>query len=73
MTPREADTFDQICDIDRDNTEMGDYSILVDENSVYLNEQAAGEAPTQSIAVPREVFNAFVDWYERGVVPKSDN
>jgi hypothetical protein len=72
MKPREAETFDQICAIDRDNTEVGDYWILIDEANVYLREQAKGESPTASIELPREVFNAFVDWYERGVVPKTD-
>lgn len=71
-TPRQATTFDQICKLERDNTEAGDYSILVDEARVYLSEQALGEAPTQSIEIPREVFNALVDWYERGKVPASD-
>lgn len=72
MTPREAETFDQICKLDRDNTEAGDYAILIDEAHVYLNEQAVGEPPRKSIAIPRAVFSAFVDWYERGVVPKTD-
>jgi hypothetical protein len=72
MTPREAETFDQICDLERDNTEIDDYAILVDEAYVYLNEQRVGESPTASIQIPREIFNALIDWYQRGVIPKSD-
>lgn len=72
MTPRKAKTTDQIVKQNRDNVEHGDYAILIDENNIYLNKQKMGEPASEKICIPRAVFDSFVDWYERGIVPAED-
>lgn len=69
LTPRKARTLNQICDLPRDNVGAPGYGIMVEEGEVYLSAQEWGEHPTESIRIPRKVFDAFVDWYNEGTVP----
>ena len=64
--PIECRTFDDICNMPRDNVYCGDFSILIDECTVYLDEQKLGEPPKQQIAIPKSVFKKFITWYTTG-------
>lgn len=48
--------FDQLCKLDRDNKEFGDFWVTVDGHEVTIAEQATGESLKQSISVPIPVF-----------------
>ncbi len=61
--PREAKTFDQICDLPRVHVDSGDWHFMVDDGKIWISERALGEMPKQRIAIPRGLFNRFIDWY----------
>lgn len=65
LSPKNARTFDQVCSLNRDNTEAGDYWILTDGDCVTLTQQAVGESPVGSVSIPRELFIRFINWYQR--------
>lgn len=64
--PRDARTFDDVCDMPRDNVSSGAFWFLVDEVSVSVAEQKAGEAARAIVTLPRDVFNRFVNFYNTG-------
>lgn len=65
-TPREARTYNQICERPRDWKGYGDWSLMISEGVVVLSEQAMGESRAQHIEIPRRAFNALIDWYNHG-------
>lgn len=67
MTPREAKTFDDICSLPRDNVSTDEHWIIINgENDVCISTQRNGEPRTESVHLPRETFEAFIDWYNTG-------
>ena len=66
MTPIEAKTHDQMCELKRDNVESGDFWMLLGEDKITICEQKAGAKPTQSLTPPRKNFDKFARWYVTG-------
>lgn len=69
-TPRDARTTNGLCALQRDNIDLGDFSFMVSEHDVSLTAQRAGQAPTARVTVPRAVFDAVVDFYNHGTMPR---
>ena len=65
MSPRGASTFQAVCSLRSDNISSSRSWILVDDQMVYLANQKAGEPTTGAIALSRQDFNRFVDWYNK--------
>ena len=59
----ECRNIDQVVKLQRDNFQYKDFSILSDGYTVWLHEQAVGEAPKQSIGIPKNVFDALICRY----------
>jgi hypothetical protein len=66
-TPRTVATYDELCDLKRDHVDAGDFWMITDGWQVTLANQASGHPTKASITLPRNVFDAFVDWYMTGV------
>ncbi len=65
--PREAKTFDQICELRSDGIDAPDnFWCSVDEKTFAIYQQKVGEHPTQKITISRKAFNQIVDWYNTG-------
>jgi hypothetical protein len=58
-------TFKQLIALTRDNLSVGDFWIGTDTTNVWLTEQAMGESPKQTFAIPRRDFNRLIRWYLR--------
>lgn len=56
---------DTLCAIPRDHYDVGDWTISTDAACVWVTEQKPGEPPTQSIALPRSIFNRLLARYEQ--------
>lgn len=65
MRPYDAKTIGEVCQLQRDNYDAGDFWILTDGYEVSLAEQEVGSYPSQKITVPRAMFNRMVSWYMR--------
>jgi hypothetical protein len=64
LAPRKARTFEQLCSLPRDNVGAPGWWMLVNEDTVTITAQEWGQPVTSNVAIPREYFDAFVDWYE---------
>lgn len=62
VSPSKA-SFNEICSIARDSTNVGDFSLICDSCSVTITEQKSGEAPKQSVSMKRATFNRLLLWY----------
>ena len=58
-------TFDELGCMDRDHADIGDWSIMVDAQYVWLTDQTSGESPKEAVGIPRDVFNRLLDEYLR--------
>jgi hypothetical protein len=58
--------------LSHDNVMSGEFGMLLDGGVIHFSEQAWHEEQRQHIAIPRKVFDAFVDWYTTGKVPPGD-
>ncbi len=56
-------TFDELCAMERDNVEIGDWSIATDSYSIWITEHPVGSSPKQSIALSRETFDGLLAEY----------
>jgi hypothetical protein len=65
LAPMNARTFDQVCSLNRDNTESGDFWMLAGGDEVTISKQREGEACEQSITIDRRDFLKLVSWYMR--------
>jgi hypothetical protein len=63
LTPRTANTLVKVCKLSREAKDVGDYWIMVDEDTVYIHHQVPGEASKARIELPKKVFNRMVDFY----------
>lgn len=63
LSPRNANSFDKVCLLNRDNKTVGDCWILTDGSQVSIVQQNLGEAPRQEISIPRAQFNRLIAWY----------
>lgn len=70
-TPREARTFDQICELPRDNWSKGNYWFMLGPGEVTIAEQKTGEMARWMATMPRSVFEAFVRAYETGSLKRT--
>lgn len=55
--------LDQLCELGRDNWAYGNHWMLTDGYTVTVCAQKLGEKPTESITLPRRVFNALLKGY----------
>lgn len=62
LAPSEC-TENQLCRIKRDNYDYYHHWILTDSYRITIAAQKIGEKPTQSITIPRHIFNALVRFY----------
>jgi hypothetical protein len=70
VRPRFATSTKKLCSMVFDNVDLGgDFWGCVDETTVTLCEQTAGQEAKNSITIPRRHFNDFVDWYNLGRIP----
>ena len=65
-------TDDELCAMEYDNVQVGDFSIMTDTHTVWLSQQAMGEYRTQHCEISRDAFNKLIRWYTQGIVPKED-
>lgn len=65
MTPRQAKTFKQICQLQTDNKDTKEGWIIIDGGNVSLCNQRRGESATGDVKFSRRAFNALIDWYNR--------
>ena len=70
-TPREAVTFNQICEIPRDNMGTKDFWFMVDGGAVIIAKQTSGSDLEAKISIPRKDFNRFIDWYNTGTYKRT--
>ena len=56
-------TFEELCEMPRDHRDIGDFCLMTDAETVWLSEQAMGEARKQHLEIPRDVFNTLLQWY----------
>jgi hypothetical protein len=73
LTPCESRTTNQLCSLGRDNVSWGDYWLIIDEVSVAMAQQKAGEMPVGSVQMPRHVFERFARWYLTGSMKLAQN
>jgi len=66
LKPMKAKTLKQICDLQTDHTEVGDYYLAIDTGVVYLSEQGWGESPTERMEIARDAFDKMIRWYVTG-------
>lgn len=71
LTPEQARTERQVCELKRTYVDSGEYWFLMDESSVTLSHQKIGDAPTGQATLPRHVFEKFVRWYQTGSMRKA--
>lgn len=69
MSLRQCRTERDIIRMPRDNFDRGDWWFLTDGYRVTFAEQKMGEAATQSVTIPKGIFDRFVDIYVRPVKP----
>lgn len=63
LSPRNARTFKRLLALRQDNISTTTHWFLVNERSVSIVAQRSGEHATESVELPRRVFDRFVDWY----------
>jgi phage I-like protein len=66
LTPKTANTEEEICKLNRDNVSTKNYWFLVEENHITLAKQKSGEQAEAAISIPKKTFNAFIKFYETG-------
>lgn len=68
--PIECKTFNDICNMPRDNLTLKDFWILTDGYEVTLARQKLGHEAEEIISIPKAVFNKFARWYMTGRMVK---
>lgn len=66
LAPKDAKTFNQICSLERDTIDCGDFWTIIDETEITFAEQKLGEPSRQMLSMPRHIFLRFVNWYLTG-------
>lgn len=66
LTPREARTDQQICDLPRDNVSTRRYWIMLSGEGVVIAKQTRGEPCESSMMIPLRDFHRLIDWYNTG-------
>jgi hypothetical protein len=67
LTPQQAKTFKQICELPRDNVGTKDFWLTLGVGEVTIAKQKHGEQATEMITMPRSTFEKFVRWYQTGI------
>lgn len=63
LSAKDANTFEKICSLHRDNYSSGDFSIMVDEKFIYLSEQKMGHSRVQNFKISKKRFNVLMAFY----------
>src|SRR5689334_2950261 len=63
--PALARTFNQVCELTRDNIDRGGHWMMIDGDVVIYN-QRWGHESTGNVRIPRDVFLRFIRWYLTG-------
>lgn len=66
LTPREARTFKQICDLPSSSVDTPSHWILLGSRGITICEQRLGGAGQRQVILPRRTFEKFIDWYNTG-------
>ena len=56
-------TFKELCALEYDHWNFGDWTIMTDASVVWISKQKAGENPTHHIEIPRHIFNCLITEY----------
>ena len=70
MTPREARTLNRVFKLSCNSVSIDEYWMMVDLAEVTITKQYPGCEPQAMAAIPRAIFDAFVDWYNTGKYKK---
>ena len=65
-SPREAETFDQVRELPRDNVSIGSHWMLYDGYEVTIALQRRGEGAQAMVSMPRWKFDRFSRWWQTG-------
>lgn len=65
--PKDANSLEMVVRLPHDNFDVGNHWILTNGETVSIRAQKVGESPTESIDIPRNVFNKMVRWWTRPV------
>lgn len=66
FTPKTANTFSKVCELERDNLSFGPNWISIEENHVNIYNQKSGHEPTGSIRITKKAFDRFIKFYQTG-------
>jgi hypothetical protein len=66
LTPMQADTFDKVCRLPRDNFSVGDFWIMSDSREITVCHQRIGEYAKATVSIPKQQFDKFIRWYTTG-------
>jgi hypothetical protein len=70
-TPRTVKTFDALCEMPRDNIDVGDHWMMISDTDrgfdVTITNQKNGHPSTGTVKLPRAVFAKMVDWFNTGL------
>jgi hypothetical protein len=64
-------TFDQLCDLPRDNDAVGDFWFIRDGDCIHIHEQKQGEQSRQKIRIPVAVMRRLVALMTRKRKPRA--
>ena len=63
ITPQTAKTEAKLAQLKRDNCDLKDYWMLVQEKSVTIAKQSSGEPAQFMVDIPKTVFDKFIKFY----------
>lgn len=63
LSLRDAKTEKEVCLLQRDHFDVGDFGVMSNGTTVWLTEQRLGEKQKQVIEVPKKVFDKLIDVY----------
>lgn len=66
MTPREARTWEKICELPSDGVSTRNYAMSIDADCVIFTRRHVGMKPTEEMIISRQAFEKFIDWYNTG-------
>lgn len=62
---KDCKSVEEVAAIERDHIDRGDFYLGCDSNSVWLTEQRMNESPTQTITLPKKIFDQLVAGYTK--------
>jgi len=70
LAPIDCNTCDEVCQLQTDHADCGDFWILNDGYTVSIARQKDGEPPQAEISIPKKKFDALIKWYTTGKSPR---